>query len=431
MTSQQNPSNKTNAQEDGQAEMLLEHLKNTQCFATIDFAKTILHFGRNAVEQLKSNAYMLSAMGDSPFNNVNNVGRQTEFDDKKTVECIDRCVALLVKKIPKKNEGDPDKFVMLKKGWKNDRINLTLETYNRVVTSAASCEKSVVCRKSMPKYGTAIQYLRAWWAFVQWSCDFASEPMTLNQVNSLVKETEKAMIPILKKVKGQTKANESLGIRHFITTTEKYNGTDTLQRLNQLLIEYRHLATSEVTVAAKEPKCVVIGIPSRNNRSTTTKAAMTNGTVTFHDIANSPLKEIVHPKANLNGAMVRRLWEIARVTNRHSMGKLMTYTHNGRRETKRDNTIQVLETVNNNKKVVIHEHYVGNYNCPNFFLQKHLQKALNEQQLTAFIIDYSWGGNDGTSGEYEASEDINLKNKTVMFDEIIPMLARMSCLSDV
>ena len=398
------------------------HLQKSKCYATKIFAKTLLHFGTNAVEQLKKNACMLSAMGDSPFNNA---ASHTNFTDEKTVDGIDRGVALLVKKNPNNKQGGLVKFVMLNK---KETIPLTKETYERVVETAENWNRKFFDGKAMHKHNTAIQYLRAWGSFIQWSCDFASESMTLNQVNSLVSETEKVLLPIPIEVKGQMQTNDTLGMRHFITTSTKYNGKDTLQRLNQLLMEHRHLETTKVKAVDKQPKCVVVGIPGGIKK---TIKAIAKSRVTLPgndkaDEAKTEAKNNVHEKANLKREMVQRLWEIARESNGRSMGQLMTYTYKRGRDTKRDSTIPLL--VDNNDDA-IHEHYVGNYNCPNFFLQKHLHKALNEQQLKAFIIDHSWD-NDSESGEYEPSENVTAQNKTAMFDEIIPMLARMSFLSD-
>ena len=75
------------------AEQVKLKLKNENCVSSNAFAEILLEEGKDLLETLKNNSFMMSSMADSLS------GKSSELlDDNKSFDGIDRRVALLFKK---------------------------------------------------------------------------------------------------------------------------------------------------------------------------------------------------------------------------------------------------------------------------------------------------------------------------------------------
>ena len=247
-----------------------------------------------------------------------------------------------------------------------------------------------------------------------------------------------------------------LGIRNFITTHEKLKGT-TQEKLDQMLIEYRHVMATRSSGIADEDKSIflVFGIPRRAAYFGTQSAKTKKNYQLRIDVNNIPNyadpPEEDHSEednsvedfdkidwdGNLNEPMMRRVWEIARVATENGHGKLMTYSFRTYKtpqpdkelmsrnvEISKDETVprlfSVLDSEGDDNVVCdyIHDHYTCKYD--NMQMLRHLNSKLQNQQIAAIVADYCWGARD----------DIKVKYSPTMFENVIPMIARMSFLKE-
>ena len=135
-------------------------------------------------------------------------------------------------------------------------------------------------------YKTAIQYMNVWAHFVSWSCDFdCLTKMTLEDVNALLTKTEERLRPMFQKVKNDQ--NGELGIRNFMTVQNKLQGSVD-EKLDQVLIEYRHIMATTHQNTNRNKIIIVLGIPGRFNDTkenrviTLTKETMKNEHLEFN-----------------------------------------------------------------------------------------------------------------------------------------------------
>ena len=401
--------------------------------------------GLSTIDRLMLNAYMLSGMSDSPFLSKRKL--EDLKDDVSATNKIDRCVALILKK---EKDGN---FTMVNPSVKRrlidhlaDEFKLTEDLYKKVVTFAKGGSKKL---DGMPAFATAVQHLKVWILLIQWSCDFASSKMNSAQVKTLAKTTKDTLVPMFDVVRTET--DGQLGLRNFIGVKSKHTkkGSEDSEksianeRLDLMLIEYRdHLIekANTATPTPKEPKCLVIGIPKRPKwKKMSEKARDSNKdlkvplpnyggrlhqNMEFGDKGDNK----VHSKGTLDEQMIRRLWEIARL----GKGRLTSHTHKAH-VPRKDNTVPVLVKKNDdNVDVAIHEHYIGNLNSMDA-IRKHLRQHVEEKQLATLVVDYPWV--DKSKGKdcemkYTESKLIRERYSKNMFSEVIPMLARMSFLSD-
>ena len=92
----------------------------------------------------------------------------------------------------------------------------------------------------------------------------------------------------------------------------------------------------------------------------------------------------------------------------------MTYTHKMSKVDVISKDKSLPKLVKERNGVEMHDHYTCNYNKKHFL--RHLHNVVKGGQLTTLVADHSWGGND----------DIQKKYSSNMFDQVIPMLARIS-----
>ena len=254
MATMNNPNPDPNQQ---QKENIIKHLleEGKDHLADFKFVDALLTLGINISERLKKNAYMLSTMAKVGGSNNDNT---------------DRYVALLVKKLKhnKYRMLDPNKIDKI--GGSTELVDnlgnkITERNYNSYWNLIANVDSSV--NPANHKYLAAKQYLRVWANFITWSCnfEFSTQKMTLEEVNMLVAKTEEKIIPLFREVKnGQ---NRELGVRNFISHHKKFSAGTVHQKLDQLMIEYRHEMVGKANATDNGEYFIVIGIPGRFNDS--------------------------------------------------------------------------------------------------------------------------------------------------------------------
>ena len=423
---------------DDAAKKVFESLQSNNCFVSHQFVRALFQMGSSTIEKLKCNAYILSAMSDSPC--LGEVNQGDSKDDVHGTDKIDRRVALILKKDTNDNFTMVDVSQLME--HLDNEFRLNERSYTKVVNFAKDGSEKI---NGMPAFATAVQYLKVWIAFIKWSCDFASVAMTMLQVKTLIAKTEKILVPMFDVVRGPKRAH--LGLRNFVSEKKKFKGTADA-RLDQMLIEYRHHMMHNVTrrLTPKELKCLVIGIPQREAWGAESKAAITQNKelkLTFPNYNFRSESKIefgdkgdkVHTKGTLNEQMIRRLWEIACALQIQDGNAILTSCTHKQHVPRKDNTVPVLlkKKINDNDDdVVIHEHYIGNFNSIDV-ARYHLRQQVKEQQLATLVVDYPWVDNSKDKqceNNYTSSKFINDKYTKKMFSEVIPMLARMSFLSD-
>ena len=207
------------------------------------------------IERLKMNSYLLSAVAEGDGNN--------NTDEERSTDNIDRFVDILVIRNKEKNNAytliDPN----AKK--KNTLIShlkrtVTEDRYDSVMRSVEDNSKGKLTA-SQHNFKVAVQYMKVWANFILWSCDFAQREMTLDEVNKLTRITEERLKPMFAEVKNCQ--GKELGIRNFTTTDNRYQGS-VHDKLDQLMIEYRHeMGHNNQTFDVDRNLFIVFGVPDQ------------------------------------------------------------------------------------------------------------------------------------------------------------------------
>lgn len=257
---------------------LTKKLAQSDCIANRKFVRTVMQFSTTALDALMMNAYMMSVMADCRCVS-SQVGPEKNQGELREGVLKDRRLHLIVKESETK-QGSEQLYELIRPGKGDEGITKSLKDEHRLTKTTYNHVMKLVTEATKPNatenednnaaemkndgednqarghtWTTAVQYLNAFVNFILWACDFANHKMTIEQVNMLIPLTEKVIRPMFEKVtNGQGRV---LGLRNFVTTDKRYVG-NTIDSLDQMFAEYRHLNKDNANNGDIKTKSVVV-----------------------------------------------------------------------------------------------------------------------------------------------------------------------------